>query len=596
MSDHYRWCITPQGSLAGSIKRVERFRNGILHLGFGPVDVSDGIDWFSDPFDTRMWKFRLHNLQWLYDLYRVAGETDDAAAGVEANAVIEDWMAHNGDPATAADMAWDDHVTALRARVVVCSVMAFGGQFKDALGQHADVIAPVALAQPAWNHGTDQLLTLLTIGCALGGGDVTEKALARLAVTLPDIIDEQGVSNEQAPTYDYYVWSQLDELARLVGSCGLEEMPVLERRMKTPTFLAHATRPDGRYAHIGDTTPNRVHPIEGTPLEYALSGGEVGSPPDEVVAVYDRGYVFGRSGWGTERALVEETWYSIRFGPGRQLHGHRDHTSFTWYAKGRPMIVEAGFGGYDDDEFRKYDRSEFAHNQVVAAGAGDYEANAHTELANHGRGDGWESYLLRDRPYRGVERRRSLLVDHRTPFLVIRDELESMSGRPRDFTSLLHLPSDVNGSKPTPDGYVFELTSDPPVELHVLLIGAERVEVFQEWGGTGGWIADGLLKREAGQVLAAHVTGASVTFATALVPVSRTSVAVTGSADEIRLAVGDSSFQVGHDPASGLLRPDTDGASVWFPNLMSDQRRVNVWQRWVRAVRGRPLDRNPDGG
>lgn len=595
MSDHCRWCITPQGSLAGSIKRVERFRSGILHLGFGPVDVSGGIDWSTDPFDTRMWKFRLHNLQWLYDLYRVAAETDDAAAGVEANAVIEDWISHNRDPSTAADMAWENHVTALRARVIVCSVMAFGGPFHEILLDHAKVIAPVAIAEPAWNHGTDQLLTLLTIGCAVGDDGLTRKALDRLSETLPEIIDEQGVSNEQAPTYDYYVWSQLDEMARLMATCGLEELPVLERRLQTPVFLAHATRPDGRWAHIGDTTPNRVYPIAGTPLEYALSDGKEGSPPEASVAIYHRGYVFGRSGWGRERDLSQESWYSIRFGSGRQLHGHRDHTSFEWYAKGRPMIVEAGFGGYDENEFRKYDRSEFAHNQVVAADTGDYDANALTTLANHGWGSGWESYLLRDRPYRTIERRRAMFFAHNEPFMMIRDDLESIPGNDVAFTSLLHLPADVSETRPADGGYIFGVPSEDDLQLHVVIHGADGIEVFQEWQGTGGWVADGLLKRSPAPVLAARVNASRASITTVLVPVSQETAQVEIGHETIRLAIGDFVAEVRHDLPSGLLRPLDDEGSAWLPTLTGSQPPVTKPRRWARWLTGRKASEPGDG-
>jgi hypothetical protein len=582
MAGHCRWCITPQGSLAGSIKRVDRFRKGILHLGFGPVDVSEGIDWATDPFGTRMWKFRLHNLQWLYDLYRVAGEAGDIAAGAEANAVIEHWIAHNMDPSTAADMAWDSHVTALRARVIACSMMAFDGSFRDVLLEHARVIAPVALAEPAWNHGTDQLLTMLTVGCALGDDELIEQALGRLGETLVDIVDEQGVSNEQAPTYDFYVWSQLDELARLLKTCGLGEMPVLRRREGTPTFLAHATRPDGRWAHIGDTTPNRVNTIEGTALDYAVSAGQKGSAPAETVAIYDRGYVFGRSGWGTNRDFAAESWYSIRFGPGRRLHGHRDHSSFAWYAMGRPLVVEGGFGGYDDDEFRRYDRSEFAHNQVVATRAGDYDANATTTLANHGRGPGWESYLLRDNPYRGVERRRSLLVDHGTPFVVIRDDVASRSSEALAFTSLLHLPADAELSSQAGTSCIFDLPAETPMRLHASLFGVEGIEVFSEWGGTGGWVADGLLKRVAAPVLAGRVTVTHASIWTCLVPTSQLPVTVTESSDGLVVRVGDAVSRVVYEPTSGLLLHDAEVGSIWFPNLMKDDgRRGSRLRRWA---------------
>lgn len=549
-----RWCMTP--IVGGSQKRFERFRSGVLNLGFGALDVSEGIDWSADPFGTQMWGFRLHNLQWLYDFYRVSKDSRDDSAAQLANSVIADWIEHNDHPPTAPEIAWNTHVAALRARVLLCSVMVFGGSFRGVLADHARRIGEDALVEPPWNHGTDQLLTLMTIGCALDDDELIGMATTRLRETLPLVIDEQGVSNEQSPTYDYYVWTQLGELARLMSDCGLPEIPLLARRHETPKFLAHATRPDGRWAHLGDTTPKRVFPIEGTSLEYALSMGESASPPDERVATFDSGYAFGRSGWGEERPLSEESWYSIRFGPGRTLHGHVDHTSFTWYARGRPMIVDSGFSGYDAGEFRDYERSEYAHSQVVVEGAGEYKWDASTRLNRYQVGDGWESYSLEDRPYHRVLRRREIFVGHSPPVMVLRDHLRRRA-RKLTAVSLIHLPADTTEVHDLPTGFAVELPSEKPITLHVFVDGAENFEHFQGWTGTGGWVGEGLLDRQEAQVLASSTPGTKVTLTTVLVPTvgERPDVRVEGN--RLTIAIGSELSIVEYRKRTGLLpRPD----------------------------------------
>jgi hypothetical protein len=64
------------------------------------------------------------------------------------------------------------------------------------------------------------------------------------------------------------------------------------------------------------------------------------------------GYVFGRSKWGPNG-----TFYSLRFGPGRQVHGHDDHMGITCYSRGRNLIVNAGHTGYEVSPYRTYIQS-----------------------------------------------------------------------------------------------------------------------------------------------------------------------------------------------------------------------------------------------
>ena len=566
------WCMTPIGGYANSERQVELIASGVLDLGFGPVDISNGIDWRADPFSTRMWGFRLHNLQWLYNFYSVAHQTGDRFFADKANSVIASWVSSSFGVDDPPPMAWDQHVTALRARVLACSVAAFEGPFEAVLREHAKVVADTALAEKPWNHGTDGLLTLLTIGCALGDDKTIQKTTGRLSETIPVIVDDEGVSNEQSPTYDYYVYSQLEELDQMVSACGLEGLPGLERRHLTPEFLAHATRPDGRWAHLGDTTPRRVTPIPDTPLEYALSKGQHGIPPEDTVGTYSRGYVFGRSGWGTHKEYEQESWYSIRFGPGRQLHGHRDHTSFTWYALGRPLIVDSGFSGYDADEFREYERSEFAHNQVVVDGLGGYREGTVTILQARCRGASWESYLLRDEPYDRVVRQRSIHIDHDPPLIVVQDDL--VLRRKGFFTTLLHLPADTIRVESSLEGYRVELPPEP-TSMDVVMIGTDETDVFQGWSRTGGWIGEGLLDRRESPVIMGSVRGRRGTLTTVLVPTmgGKTSISRDGRVVEVQSA--DHQAKIEYDPATGLLTPV--GEDVVSITISDGRRPIRGW-------------------
>ena len=65
--------------------------------------------------------------------------------------------------------------------------------------------------------------------------------------------------------------------------------------------------PDGRYETLGDTTDRFATPIAGTPAQFAATGGRYGgSPADTEVAIFRRGYAFGRTGWGEDRPFADE--------------------------------------------------------------------------------------------------------------------------------------------------------------------------------------------------------------------------------------------------------------------------------------------------
>jgi hypothetical protein len=54
---------------------------------------------------------------------------------------------------------------------------------------------------------------------------------------------------------------------------------------------------------------------------------------------------------GVSRTFGDRSFYSLRSGPGQQIHGHADHMGLTYYARGRNLIVNAGHYGYANTAF-----------------------------------------------------------------------------------------------------------------------------------------------------------------------------------------------------------------------------------------------------
>ena len=301
-----------------------------------PIDPHrDGdVDWSLNPFREPTWLQTYQSGSWIEALVEryLEGGPSAEAYRVRAKTVLLGWL--RSVPTGVRD-----------PRTLICSSEAFPGQ-----GWLEDQLPPminyqVAHWQGAWNHGLKQDLEILGIGCAYPAGAFGGQALkwrqaARqqmLASFAPNrlgpAVDAQGATNEQATGYarfTYYLWTQAE---RQLAACGYSLPTAITSRVALmPMFLAQATQPDGNLVQIGDTYVETPGPTPGIALNDTGAPGVGGSVPAQRVAVYAAGYVFGRSTW---RPFGSASFYSLRFGPGRQIHGHDDHMSLTYYARGR---------------------------------------------------------------------------------------------------------------------------------------------------------------------------------------------------------------------------------------------------------------------
>jgi hypothetical protein len=134
-----------------------------------------------------------------------------------------------------------------------------------------------------------------------------------------------------------------------------------------------------------------------------------------LVAVYTAGYVFGRSGWGPGASF-----YSLRFGPRRQVHGHDDHMSLIYYARGRNLIVNAGHTGYENTPYRAYLRSPEASSMLVMPRV-PFDPFAPTSLVSDQIGRYGQFYEFFDTAFGGHPRYRSVYVSQRPDLVLVFD-------------------------------------------------------------------------------------------------------------------------------------------------------------------------------
>ncbi|WP_436762821.1 hypothetical protein [Streptosporangium sp. V21-05] len=104
------------------------------------------------------------------------------------------------------------------------------------------------------NHGLDQDIALLAIGCRLRRERWRDLAIRRMTESAELSIDAQGALHEQAPRYGVHVHRRLGTALEAIGRCGAEiPAGLAARRTSLDTYVSHATQPDGRLVPIGDS-------------------------------------------------------------------------------------------------------------------------------------------------------------------------------------------------------------------------------------------------------------------------------------------------------------------------------------------------------
>ncbi|MBZ9639904.1 heparinase II/III family protein [Streptomyces sp. PSKA30] len=422
-----------------------------------------GVNWRYDPTNHPSVRLNLFSLKWFERLVTEGMKPNGGKLLERASLIAKDFVTNNlGEAGPVHPDVWEQHATGLRTSALLCLRAAIGGQpwLDQALRVHAAHLAEDYAGQ--WNHGTVQDIALLVTGCQLEHADARNLAVKRLTSAIDVQVDEQGVSNEQAVDYQGYLWRLWRTAYTAMQECAIVPPRVIAERIRLmPAFLENATQPNGLIVPLGDS--HSVPPDIRTPVtRYLTSGGREGKPGRGKSATYARGFVFGRTGWGTSgRLLKDEHFMSLRFGPGRIIHGHNDHMSLTYYGNGRDLIVDGGHDGYRPDAYRDYLRSPAAHNVVEIVGV-RHRWNAPTRLTRKTLGPRHQFYETTDRAYGGISRTRGVLLVEDPGFLVVYDRGHDQQAR--TWRAMWHLAPDFTPRR-TSHSYVSALSSDGTSQL-----------------------------------------------------------------------------------------------------------------------------------
>ena len=416
---------------------------------FAPVKVGNGggnINWRVNPYKNASWYMWFHSLRWLGQGIIAAGK-GDLTALTRVNTIAYDWFRDNPYSWKGDVGAWES--TMHRTNVLICLRQAIlsGLQvttlptryawLNTALVHHAAFL--IKNWSGAWNHGTDESIALFGLGCILNRTDYKNLAQQRLAAGITTSIDAEGSTNEQSTAYAQFNYSLWGRAATVLQNCGVSPgTTIANRRALMATWLALATNSLGKLHQIGDSEVVATYPWPGTPMEYAGSLGTKGKAPAKRVGIYSAGYILGRTGWGATRGFTGESAYSIRFGPARAFHGHSDHTSMTYTARGRDIVVDSGHAGYQNDVWRTWAKGPTAHSVMTTPLSADRAAA--TKLTRSLVTANADFYEFVDVPGTGISRVRGVLVLKDPDLIVTLDRGSSKTAQ--QFQTLWHLPSD----------------------------------------------------------------------------------------------------------------------------------------------------------
>jgi heparinase II/III-like protein len=470
--------------------------------------------WREDPLRDNNWKFQFHALRYVRYLVNAWRLTADARYRDRASFLLADWLRDNPRSAPASVWAWNDHSTAWRATIYACAFDPLG---KPSWGGNAMLLHGRVLADPNFyvyhgNHALNQNIGLLDVGCRLGRTDWTSLARDRLGRLIVESIDSQGVTNEQAPEYQYYNYSRYMAARRRLEACASVPLS-FSRLTRMPPFMAYATLPNGRYELIGDTKEMDAPVVRGTIAEYAATAGASGPKPPSTLAVYSAGFAFGRSGWGEHRPFRDEVAWSVRYGPRRIYHGHLDAGALTLFGYGSRLLMDSGKYTFNPGPYRTYFGGRSAHNVITVDGVpydtsrASYRSALRTSATHYEIG-------VRHNGYPGVTSVRRVIFSRRLNYLLVYDQL--LSSTTHRYRQLWHLREDANPS--VISGVVRTQRARGNVLIRQLY-GTSSVRIVR--GATNpiqGWLSYTLGIRLANPTVEYVKSGASTRYLTLLVP------------------------------------------------------------------------------
>lgn len=332
------------------------------------------------------------------------------------------------EPYSSVGFVWTDTVEATRALVLVSGLhLCDEGADRwlvESIYEHGAWLSDATHLVHS-NAALHQHQALFVLGSAFNKRDWAAMARDRMTALFEESYDEQGINWEGAIGHHKSNLIRWEQAFRRLDLEGVPRPSSAIRLSLACLELAHATRPDGTLEVIGDASVSGPGGLSSPELDYVKSQGSTGHPPDALTKIYDRGYIFGRSGWGDhERSFRDETFYALKFGKANQLHGHQDGGALTLHSGGNSWLTDTGTSADMQGEIRDYFVSRLGHN-VVHIHDRTYNQTADVLLTRSSTSAAIDDFAFSDTGYDGVEIRRRVVYCRGGDFFLVVDTVLS---------------------------------------------------------------------------------------------------------------------------------------------------------------------------
>lgn len=469
--------------------------------------------WTEDPFGDDNWQFQYHSLRWLDPLRRRA-LTGDRESFLAWERFAKSWIEKNPPGKSPTKWAWFDMGDALRTFELVFATAMYDevpSWLADSLSAHAQWLADENNLGHG-NHALHQHQALFVVGSALEDTKLVSLAVSRIGDMASRSYDDQGINEEGSISYQEANYRWWKETIRRLQLEGLTLPEWAARIEATPESLAHATQPDGNYVRIGDMDSGRPSKIDSPFTKYVSSSGAEGIAPKDLIKVYDRGYVFGRSGWGeTERDFSEETFFSLCFGAQQKIHGHADGGSLTYFSKGQPWLVDTGKFTYGAHPMRRYVVNRQGHNLLVAPEL-KYDRSSEVTLFRVDDTSRHFEAVTRDTGYEGVLITRRLIYSKRGEYVLTLDAVSAQE--PVTIEQRWHVDHQTEVEVTGDTARLVRGKTDNSIQW-IGRVG--QISTFRgDTNPHNGWMSVGWRKSKATTVISARQNGTQLTFRTVI--------------------------------------------------------------------------------
>ena len=245
-------------------------------------------------------------------------------------------------------------------------------QFHD----HAQYLAH--FRSPRRNHLLQETFGLLAVAAAFPEFKMSETwleiAKRRLDFAMRTDVYPDGGYTEGSIYYHRFAVRILQQISGFAAEYRVELSSFFHNQLeKMYGFLMFTARPDGTMPQMNDgfhaKNLRRLFDLPAqtysrSDFDFFASAGREGAPADETSKEYPySGIYVMRSNWSPDsRYLIFDA------GPFGSSHGHEDKLSLELFAYGKPFIIESGTFTYQQNRWRKYFTSSFAHNTIVVDG------------------------------------------------------------------------------------------------------------------------------------------------------------------------------------------------------------------------------------